>query len=330
MSSYVEVVRRSGVKVQGIMWRDALASLGHDVQLINYWDDVNYSSFDALIILRLNMSLKNILGDLRAFNVPLISAPIFDPNKSARAYHLAAKFGKISRLHMTNPSREFFEAAKFANMFLARSEYEKKFLSQAYEIPERKIKIVPLSFRIRPAEHMPPHKENFCFHVSNLNAPNKNVARLIDAAKKYNFPLVLAGSVRGDEGRKFLDEKISGHDNIKYIGSLSDEELRGGYLEAKVFALPSLSEGVGMVALEAAVCGCEIVLTNYGAPKEYYAGLAELVNPLSVDEIGQAQSLTLILFSHGNHKTEICLGQPFQSLSVALANTLCKLYLFID
>lgn len=27
-----------------------------------------------------------------------------------------------------------------------------------------------------------------------------------------------------------------------------------------------------MVALEAAAYGCEIVLTNYGAPKEYYGG----------------------------------------------------------
>ena len=64
--------------------------------------------------------------------------------------------------------------------------------------------------------------------------------------------------------------------------------LKQYYKRAKVFALPSFVEGVGMVALEAAGYGCEIVLTQIGAPKEYWDGQAELVNPYSVDEIGQA------------------------------------------
>ena len=42
-----------------------------------------------------------------------------------------------------------------------------------------------------------------------------------------------------------------------------------------------------MAALEAAAYGCEIVLTDVGAPKEYYEGRAILVNPKSVDDIGR-------------------------------------------
>lgn len=60
------------------------------------------------------------------------------------------------------------------------------------------------------------------------------------------------------------------------------------YRKIKVFALPSIYEGVGMVALEAAVMGDDIVITNQGGPKEYYADFAEIVNPTSVDEIGKA------------------------------------------
>lgn len=63
----------------------------------------------------------------------------------------------------------------------------------------------------------------------------------------------------------------------------------GIYISMLKFLLcRSLQEGVGMVALEAAAYGCEIVLTNYGAPKEYYGGRAILVNPMNVDEIGEA------------------------------------------
>ena len=288
MSSFVETLRKSGVKIQGIMWRDALLSRGHDAVLVNYWDNTDFASFDAFIILRWTTSLRNMLGDLKIYNVPLISAPVFDPNKSVRAYRFAAKYGYIGGLHLTTPTHEYYKSVKDITGFLARSEYEKDYLSRCFDIPAEKIKIVPLSFRIEPAEKMPAHKESFCFHVSNLNSGYKNVPRLIEAAKKYGFRLVLAGPVNGEAGRKWLDGLIAGHENISYVGILSDEELRDYYLRAKVFALPSLWEGVGMVALEAAACGCEVVLTNHGAPKAYYNGLAKLVNPLSVDEIGRA------------------------------------------
>ena len=43
-----------------------------------------------------------------------------------------------------------------------------------------------------------------------------------------------------------------------------------------------------MVALDAAMFGCEIVITNIGGPKEYYNQFAYQVNPYSVDEIGKA------------------------------------------
>ena len=72
------------------------------------------------------------------------------------------------------------------------------------------------------------------------------------------------------------------------MGFVSDEKLKELYRQARVFALPSIYEGVGMVALEAAVMGDDVVITNQGGPKEYYSKMAEIVNPLSVDEIGGA------------------------------------------
>jgi glycosyltransferase involved in cell wall biosynthesis len=136
-------------------------------------------------------------------------------------------------------------------------------------------------------------KENFCFHCSRLRAENKNVPRLITAAKKFGFQLKLAGALHGKEDEKWLKDLIGNSSNIEYVGMISDEELISYYKRCKVFALPSLVEGVGMVALEAATQGAEIVLTNDGAPKDYYQGRAYLVNPRSVDEIGQACLLAL-------------------------------------
>lgn len=79
--------------------------------------------------------------------------------------------------------------------------------------------------------------------------------------------------------------------------------------------MPSLLEGVGMVAMEAAAFGAEVVLTNLGAPKEYWHGHAELVNPYSVDEIGKAvvkclnkdfSKSSMIDFIRKNYSLEAC------------------------
>jgi len=81
---------------------------------------------------------------------------------------------------------------------------------------------------------------------------------------------------------------IEENENITYLGRVNDETLINLYKKAKVFALPSTNEGVGMVALDAALYGCEIVVTKIGGPSEYYNNMAYKVNPYSVDEIGQA------------------------------------------
>ena len=173
------------------------------------------------------------------------------------------------------------------SLYLARSEYEKKYITEGFGVPPEKVKIIPISMRLNNIDSVSINdKENICLHISRLSDPGKNVHNLIVAAKKYNFNLVLGGSLN-EEGKKWLHKEIGDSSRIKYLGWLTEEELKNIYKRAKVFALPSFIEGVGMVALEAAVYGAEIVLTDIGAPKEYYDGRAVLVNPYDIDSIGK-------------------------------------------
>ena len=158
---------------------------------------------------------------------------------------------------------------------------------QGFGLDSSKVHVVPVSLRINDIPEVDySKKKNFCLHVSRLANWGKNVPRLVEAAKKYGFNLKVAGTLHGEE-RLWFDKLIDGADNIEYIGRLPDKELFEYYRRAKVFALPSIVEGVGSVALEAATSGCEIVLTDIGGPKEYYNGRAVLVNPYDVDSIGK-------------------------------------------
>lgn len=168
-----------------------------------------------------------------------------------------------------------------------RSKYEYEYVNKSYDVPSGQISIIPLSYRIQECDDYPA-KEHFCLHVSRLTDDRKNVLRLMKAAVKYNFKLVLAGSISSEDDfvpfRKIMKE----YDNIIYLGRVSDEKLIDLYRRAKVFALPSINEGVGMVAVEAASYGCDIVVTEIGGPKEYYGDMAFTVNPYNIDEIGKA------------------------------------------
>ena len=161
-------------------------------------------------------------------------------------------------------------------------------MRRGYGIENEKVAIVPLSYR---EDHYDARiqKEPFCLFAGTMTQPRKNVPNLIRAARKYNFLLKLVGNKGNAESEAKLRQFIGDAQNIEILGFVSDEELMSLYNRAKVFALPSLNEGVGLVALEAAIHGGDIVITKLGGLKEYYEyGTVQLVDPHSVDDIGKA------------------------------------------
>ena len=276
-----------GVKIQGEMWKKGLEEMGHECVLIDFWQNNDWSSYDSVIVISFGGFLRSFAKYFKRLCKKFVLAPIIDPSISKWKYKLLVKHYGCQKIGLSNRFHDLYLSAKYFDLFLARSQFEADYISYCLDVPKEKIKIIPLSVRTPFAEKMP-QKEDFVLHMSRLYSPNKNVRRLIEAAIKYNFQLRLGGVLNGEVEKQWLNSLIEGHDNIKYIGLLSEEDLVKWYSRCKVFALPSLVEGVGMVALEAAAQGAEIVLTNDGAPKDYYNGRAYLVNPKSVDEIGQA------------------------------------------
>lgn len=279
---------KAGVKVQAEMWGDGLRNLGHQIDMVTNWGGVDWREYDALIVFGFSQGTRSYISGLAKENPNIIIAPIIDPSTSDRVYKFFCKWwGSHKYLRLSSRFHDLWLIRKLPKLWLVRSEEERHYVNYCLEIPHEQIAKVPLHYRIPRIVEFP-FKEMFCFHASRLKAPNKNVCRIVEAAKKYGFQLKLAGHLMGESELAWMRNLIGDAKNIEYVGEVSETELQNMYKRAKVFALPSLQEGVGMVALEAAAYGCEIVLTNYGAPKEYYDGQAIVVDPKSVDEIGQA------------------------------------------
>ncbi|WP_394186713.1 glycosyltransferase family 4 protein [Metabacillus halosaccharovorans] len=129
------------------------------------------------------------------------------------------------------------------------------------------------------------HKK-FIFAVSSLN-PNKNFKRIIQAINTIDdedFFIVIAG---GSNPKVFKDSDDILLDNkVKYIGYISDNDLKIMYEHATGFIYPSLYEGFGLPPLEAMACGCPVIVSNTSSLPEVCGTAALYCDPYNIEDIG--------------------------------------------
>ena len=82
----------NGIKIQAIMWKNGLEKLGHNVKLVNLWENIDFSSYDAVIIFAMGANIYKLIKGLSRINENIIVAPIIDPNRNDRFYKFLFKF----------------------------------------------------------------------------------------------------------------------------------------------------------------------------------------------------------------------------------------------
>lgn len=276
----------NGVLSQALTWKKGLESCGHEVTLVNPFDVCEWRSFDAIHFFVFTEYMADYIDIMYRVNPNIVISPILDTTYSVSSIRSLSKWGNTN-LRLSNKYHRLRLVKDKVARVLARSQFEANYFKYSFGFTDAQIRIVPLSFG-DVDKFMNLEREPYCFHLSLLADERKNVRRLVIASKEYDFKLKLAGKLRNDDEKRKIDGFLKLSNNVEYLGFLSEEDMMIHYNKAKVFALPSVNEGVGLVALEAAVNGCDIVITNFGGPHEYYGEYAQQVNPNSVDSIGQA------------------------------------------
>ncbi len=275
-----------GTRKQAEIWCNELRRQGHQVDMISPWGDYQWKTYDIVHFFGFGLWNYDMIRWGSGMNPNVVFSPVIDSNTPLWKYRLFSHIG-CGRLRLFSQNYAVRCYRDDVKLFLARTQYEAGYIRQ-YGMAEDKIRLVPLSFTADRYDARVA-KEPFCLFTGTMTQERKNVPRLIAAAKKFGFRLVLVGSLGNAESESRLRALIGDAPNIEVKGFVSDDELYALYNRAKVFALPSLNEGVGLVALEAAVHGCNIVITRLGGPKEYYReGSVWLVDPYDVDDIGAA------------------------------------------
>jgi len=136
-------------------------------------------------------------------------------------------------------------------------------------------------------------------------SPHKNLERLIEAYAQVARsrvdvpPLVLVGELDADpflsasESVVTLIQERSLGERVVLPGFVSDEVLACLYSGATAVVVPSLAEGFGLPAVEAAACGAAVILSDIPAHRETLDGAAVFVEPADIAAIGTALSQVL-------------------------------------
>ncbi|HLH94882.1 MAG TPA: glycosyltransferase family 4 protein [Xanthobacteraceae bacterium] len=104
----------------------------------------------------------------------------------------------------------------------------------------------------------------------------KNVSLLAGIAPELPWPMRMAGPMRAPEAHSAWLPRT---DNISFLGELTRGDLMTEMRCAAVFAAPALYEPFGLSVLEAAACGCALVLSDIDSFRELWDGAALFVDP---------------------------------------------------
>ncbi|MCM1140874.1 MAG: hypothetical protein NC453_20075 [Muribaculum sp.] len=205
-----------GVKMQAKVWGEELVRRGHEVSYINEWESIPVTDFDIVHLFGAGLWLLDVVKRLSRKNPNIFLSPIIDSKNNTALYRLATHVA-IPRLNIYSQPYALRGVKPFLKRIYVRSDHEGRYISQSYGIDKSKIVKIPLSGRFQ-AETKEIVKEPFCLSVSSICNGRKNIVRLIQAANKYGFKLVLAGNPGTAKEFEPLKRAIGGNRNIEVLG----------------------------------------------------------------------------------------------------------------
>jgi len=135
-----------------------------------------------------------------------------------------------------------------------------------------------------PKAFCPGRKEEIILTAGRLWDEAKNLRTVLRAAPKFPWPVYAAGEDRGE---------MPAGPAVRLLGQLSASALSAWLARASIYVLPALYEPFGYTPLEAALCGCALVLGNIPSLREIWEGAAIFVEPRDEEDLrGAVEVLT--------------------------------------
>lgn len=179
--------------------------------------------------------------------------------------------------------------ASKAALLLPNSESEYRRFVTAYGL-SRPYRVVPngIDAALAAASPIPNQKyTNAVLCLARIEGL-KNQLNLIHALKGAPYEVFIHGKAAPNAGAYYEQCVAAAGGNVHLEGYLTGAEIYPAYAAAKVHVLPSFFETTGLSSLEAAVMGCNIVVSPNGDTRDYFGDHAWYCDPSDPDSIRAA------------------------------------------
>jgi glycosyltransferase involved in cell wall biosynthesis len=289
-----------GVRTQSYRTALLLEEKGNHVTRFDPWNPPeSFENFDLAHIFLAGGETLNMALRLSEANIPLVVSPVFFTRREASSIRISRRVESFTKWFVKGVTTDYSvksTVCKAAALVLPNTQAEAELVEHGLGVPSERICVVPNGVDPRFSNGTPDlfHQKygikNFILFAGDAGAPRKNIWRLLKAFEEIDKDLVIIGSFGdtdyGDECKKQagLNERVLLIDTLDH----DDPLLASAFAAADTFILPSQFETPGIAAMEAALAGCKIVITQVGGTSETFGDDATYLNPNSIHSIRKA------------------------------------------
>ena len=201
-------------------------------------------------------------------------------------------------------------AVRQASLVLTVSDHARAGILKRFRIPADKVRVIleapdavfqPVAAPRDPADLLPacrlPRDGRYVMYVGGIG-PHKNLPLLLEAYRRVSADprfeavrLLVVGDYAGDvfhsayEAVRALVARDGLSDRVRFTGFVPDHLLVELYNRAEVVVLPSLEEGFGLPAFEAAACGTAVLVSDVGPAASLLGPAARSFPPHDVEAL---------------------------------------------
>ena len=276
-----------GDTIQMQKTKEALETLGCEVDLsLELRPDL--SRYDLVHLFNLTrvqetfIQVKNAVAQ----NKPIVFSTIYWPNIEFEKNANIGIRGILGKKYLMTHAYQKMQRYILGHtkIFLPNAQQEMKQIEKVlgFKAENESIVVVPNAIDVEVAKsalrsdcHNYDQYKGWLICVGRIDT-RKNQLKLIESIAGSDYKLLLIG--KQSPGQKNYYKKvmnaIQDNPNIQYIESVENSKLYQIYKVCKVSVLPSWFETPGLVSLEAAAMGCNIVVSNKGTTKDYFKEFA--------------------------------------------------------
>lgn len=318
-----------GAQIQILKTKAGLEKLGVHCDLTTTPYNMNYSDYDILHLTdltwiydvleylqeieRSGCSAKKVLStiywpfdDYAANGAPLMQSLVyrlFGVGGFERAKAAAKFILRREKIYLKGVLNNYLNSQRYivesVDLLLPNSELELKALVSRLDISEVDYKVVNNAvdtsiFDSVISDSIVERRDDLVTFVARIDA-RKNQLGFLRSVMNESFTVRFIGGPGPNSKRYFekLKSLAEQRGNVEFLSQLSQEDVFKHMLEAKVNVLTSWVETPGLVSLEAAYGGCNIVVSDKGSVRDYFKNYAYYCDPADLESMRTAVQLAV-------------------------------------